>query len=237
MTDRKGNISVEALISVTLFILFMSFLFQMLSMLSKEDKMSQIVFDGIYTLENYGYLYEKIGVLDQEINIDLGDHQEIVQFINKSINKVDQQSKTEYLKWVLKQKLDVYDIIINSFEIKEDVLSCRVIYKREYLFGLSHDFEISIKKRMWLFGDEKELYPNKTLTDVFKKQLADERRQFVYQTKTGGKYHLVGCFYLVRSTTDQTKIKKMSLYDAKYLYHLMPCQRCMKEGIWKLVNE
>lgn len=146
MTDRKGNISVEALISVTLFILFMSFLFQMLSMFSKEDKMSQIVFDGIYTLENYGYLYEKIGVLDQKINIDLGDHQEIVRFINKSINKIDQQSKTEYLKWVLKQKLDVYDIIIKSFEIEEDVLSCRVIYKREYLFGLSSDFEISIKK-------------------------------------------------------------------------------------------
>ncbi|MBI9014861.1 MAG: hypothetical protein JEZ08_21710 [Clostridiales bacterium] len=237
MTDRKGNISVEALISVTLFILFMSFLFQMLSMFSREDKMSQIVFDGIYTLENYGYLYEKIGVLDQEIDMDLSGHQEIVQFINRSIKIIKQESKIEYLKGVLEQELDAHDITLKSFDIHEDILSCEVTYKREFLFGLSSVFDITVRKRMWLFGDEKELYPNKTLTDVFKKQLEDERFHFVFQTKTGGKYHQVGCFYLVRSTTDQTEIKRISLYDAKYVYHLMPCKRCMKEEIWKSVNE
>jgi len=233
MTDSRGNISVEALISITLFILLMSFLFQMLSMFSKEDKMSQIIFDEIYALENYGYLYEKVGLLDQEIDVNLGEHQEIIDLINTSIKKINQKSKASYLKWVLKQELDVHKIEIDSFEIQGDTLSCKVTYNRQYLFGLSHDFDVFITKRMWLFGDQKELYPNKTLSDVLKKQTEDERNQLVYQTKTGGKYHLAGCFYLERSTTDHAKIKKMSLYDAKYLYHLMPCKRCMKGVTWK----
>ncbi len=123
--NDKGNISIEALISVTVFILLMIFLWQMLMIFSVEDTVSQQVFDDIYQLENYGYIYEKIGFINKPLKIEGFENKEVISFINTAMQTINHQSKESYLRYMLQTELDDF-IIIEDFQLEDDQLICQL---------------------------------------------------------------------------------------------------------------
>lgn len=223
--NNRGSISVEALIGVTVFVLLMVFLGQMLMVFSAEDIVSQKVFDGVYQLENHGYLYEKIGLLHQSPRIKGFDNSKILDLLNSSMKAIDYKTKEAYLKFILSNSLDD-NLSLSKFDLNQDRIMCQIVYEKQYLFGLKHEFIITVEKQLWLFGDDKSLYPHETLKDLLSRQYSKEKNTVVYHTKTGSKYHIEGCFYLRRSTTDKDKIKSISLYQAQYFYRFTPCKKC-----------
>ncbi len=223
--NKRGSLTVEAVISVSTLILVLSFLFQIIILPSNEDIFSQKVFDALNELDNYSYAYEKIGL------IEITDKLDIVKGYSKYINSIAEYgngiAKKEYLKSVFKSSLNK-EIKILEFDLDNDLIKGKISYNRNYIFS-NKDYIIEFEKKLFLFGDDKKLFPNKTLASALDKiSDEDENNIIVYKTKTGSKYHKWGCFYLVRSTTDKKNITEQTLLEAQRM-GLMPCKRCFKE--------
>ncbi len=234
MKSNKGSVSIEALIVVTTLILMMTFLFQMIVMFPKEDLRTQIVYDALNDLEHHHYIYNKVGFLELDFTVG---HEDIDRILHLMQTDLSHLAESEYLSIVFKSKMLNQDMVVDHFELVDDQVLGEVSYMRPFMFGIKRTFTIKFDKRMWLFGNEPSLYPNKTLAEVVGNQNNKEESITVYQTKTGGKYHLKGCFYLVRSTTDHPKIISMTLDKAKNILHLEPCLRCIKGEVWKSTNK
>lgn len=223
MISKKGSISVEALIVIPVIILVGLFFFQIISLFADAEIQTQNVYNTLEELENINFVYEKVGV--SKISLPLGKYQELVDDI---IKQADGRAREGLLKEIFINKLP--GLTLESWQLKEGLINGQVSYKRNLLFS-NQTLHIHFTKRLWLFGDNKALYPNISLADAIKKSEDKDKKTNVYQTKTGAKYHLDGCFYLRRSTTDKTKIIKMTLHQAKKK-GLDACKRCIKGAKW-----
>ncbi len=222
--NKRGSITVESVIVVSTFIVVLSFLFQLMLLPSKEDISSQQIFDSLNELDNYSYAYEKIGLMEIKDQLHIiSPYKKYVDDIFKYGNHL---AKKEYLKLVFKHLLKE-NIEIVEFDLEEDIIKGRVSYNRRYIFE-ERNYEIEFEKKLFLFGDNRTLFPNKTLASVMKDALeGEENSVLVYKTKTGSKYHKSGCFYLERLTTDKKNITAHTLLEAEKM-GLKPCKRCCK---------
>lgn len=245
INNLDGSLSVEALISISVFLILIVFFINMITVVSLEDKIDQSTVDLISELEIYNYLYEKIG-FDQILNIDgykdritdyIGNtREEWLEYLNFDKLILD-KGKESFLSTIAKEKIEdileknrKYSRLLNyDFSISDDIVTIKFSYSivliMDYKVRTTHFFE----KKMWLFGDNSEIYPNDTLLSKLIKEDDELKNITVYKTKTGSKYHLEGCFYLRRSTTDKENIESLSMYKAKLIYQLEPCKRCIKE--------
>lgn len=226
--NNKGSISIEALITLTVMILLMAFMIQMMFLLPEEDLMTQYVYDALETLEISNYMYHKIGILD----LPLPDSP-YSDYLSGVMNDLDDYAASYALEEVLNQLLKKHEMTLTTYAYKEGVVSGIVSYEKKFYLGGTRQFSIGFEKRLWLFGNEKNLYPNHTLADLLDKERDEEKNITVYKTQTGEKYHLEGCFYLIRSTTNHLSIESMTLYHARHKEHLSPCKRCLGEAKWK----
>ena len=227
MNDR-GSITVEAAIVFPITILVMTILIQLIMMFPSEDLKIQKVDDILSQLDSLNYVYEKVGILS--FDVPENPYSELIRssqlFINETV-------ESNLLEIFLVNELDKNDMILNEFTCHDDTISGEISWRRNFVFGLRKDFHVKFEKCLWLFGDNKSIYPNQTLTSYLLNNENEEKKILVYKTKGGQKYHLEGCFYLVRSTTDKSKIDTMTLYEAKHIHRLEPCKRCCKEDTWK----
>lgn len=229
---KKGNVSVEALISVSVFLLFMFFLMQVILGFASESIVAQNVLDGLEDLENYNIAIETIGI-SNELDSLLSDNlsqwldEEIYIYMTDLLSKGLDNSRSDYLETLFKSMVETSDTVVQDFSVKEDLVTVEVIYEKNYLFGLETKSILTAEKKLFLYGDDSDLYKKHSLIELIKETVLSEEGKFVYKTKTGSKYHLRDCFYINRSTTDQTSIQKISIYEAKYIYYLLPCKRCI----------
>jgi len=221
---NKGSVSVEAAIVFPITILIMVICMQLLAFFPNEDLKVQQVNDALIRLDSLNYVYEKVGLLT--FDLPEGPYNE---FITSSQNFVNENLESNILEAYLRYDLHKNEILLDEFTMTEDTVSGCVSWKKNFVLGFEKESYVKFEHVLWLFGDDKSLYPNETLTNALLKNEADEKSIWVYKTKTGSKYHLKGCFYLVRSTTDKSKIVKVNLYDAKHMYMLKACDRCFKE--------
>jgi len=227
MNDR-ASITVEAAIVFPITILVMTILIQLIVMFPSEDLKIQKVDDILSRLDSLNYVYEKVGILS--VDIPENPYSELIKSSQTSISET---VESNYLETYLKSELAENDMVLNEFDFHDDTISGEISWKRDFVFGLKKEFHIRFEECLWLFGDNKSIYPNKTLTSYLLNNENEEKKILVYKTKGGQKYHLEGCFYLVRSTNDKSKIDTMTLYEAKHIHRLEPCKRCCKEDTWK----
>lgn len=226
--NNRGSISVEALITVSVMILLMAFMIQFMFFIQEEDLRTQYVYDALEDLEVCNYLYEKIGV----IKIPIPDSP-YTEYVSELVKSLEEYVDGFVLETVLEQLLLKHDMMLTSYTYQDGVISGVVTHEKDFYLGGTKSFSIGFEKRLWLFGNQSELYPNHTLADLLDKESEEEKSITVYKTKTGEKYHLEGCFYLIRSTTDHMNIEGMTLYNARHKEHLSPCKRCLGEAKWK----
>lgn len=224
MKNKRGSITVEAVIVVSVMILVCASLFQLLTLFPEEDIKVQTVYDICNKLDTVYYIYHKVGIFDSTYE---SGYQALDDLIEQTRKFSDETTAEYILEETLSNLLAHEDMVLSSFELKDDRISGQIGYSRSIVFGYTWDMAIKFDKTMWLFGDNKSIYPNKSLADLLHTRDDHEKNLLVYQTKTGGKYHMAGCFYLRRSTTDKPNIKSMSLYEAKRIKHLTPCKRCI----------
>ncbi|MCH4889034.1 pilus assembly protein [Acidaminobacter sp. JC074] len=222
---NRGSVSVEAAIVFPITILIMVMLVQVIAFFPSEDLKVQQVNDALIRLDSLNYVYEKVGLL----TFDLPENP-YSDFISSSQSFLNDHMASEILEAYLKNELSNHEILLEDFSVTGDTVSGLVSWNKAFVFGLKKESHVKFEHVLWLFGDDKSLYPNETLTKTLFKNEEEEKTVMVYKTKSGSKYHRAGCFYLVRSTTDKSKIVKVSLYDAKRKYLLSPCERCVKEG-------
>lgn len=235
--NKRGLISVEALLTVTIFVLLMSFLISLLQLFYIEDVLSQKVFDSVDELEKMNYLLEKIGDVHLEdlaidnLPIDLKEYTYLNTFLN---SEYQDQNKDVFLRHHfetdISQVMDRYKVVndwsLEEFVLLGDRLSIDLTYKHHLPFKIQLKPEIQVNKTLWLFGDDPTLSDHQTLADILGNFNDFSVSTYVYTTKTGVKYHLKTCFYINRTTTDQSKIKRLSLKEALAAYFL-PCKRCI----------
>lgn len=247
LKNKAGVLSIEALMSVSIFLLVIVILINLLTLISTEERMDQYSYDLIKELEIYNYLYEKIGF--DEIT-DLSSYKDAIYQYAKQIPNLPEEYlelldfdewcidkgkefflsstfktrlESELLRYSRYTKLKIYE-----FDLEDNLLG--VSFKYDVSLPLGFKFEIGhkIEKELWLFGDESDIYPNETLISKLKKEEVEEKSIVVYKTRTGGKFHTINCFYIVRSSTDKDNIVGITLKDAKSKYGLTSCSRCMK---------
>lgn len=229
---KKGNVSVEALISVSVFMLFVLFLIQVLLGFASESIAAQNILDGLEDLENYNIVIESIGI-SNEMDSFFVDHlsewvdEELYIYMTETLSKVIDYSRDDYLEILFKSMVETQNMVVNDFTIEDELVRVEVFFYKNYLFGLETKSTLTAEKKLFLYGDEPELYRKHTLVELVKETILSEEGKLVYKTKTGSKYHLKDCFYITRSTTDQSGIMKLSVYEAKYIYYLLPCKRCI----------
>ena len=244
INNSNGSLSIEALISVSVFLILMVFFINMITIVSLEDKVDQSTVDLISEIEIYNYLYEKIG-FNQVLNIgsykdrilsyigsENGAWLEYLDFDKSILDKGKEcflSSVAENkIKVILKKNRRYSKLLSYDFSISGDIVtidfSYNIILIMDYKVKTVHSFE----KKMWLFGDNSEIYPNVTLLSSLAEEDEDLKNITVYKTKTGTKYHMKGCFYLNRSTTDKENIESLSMYKAKIIYKLQACKRCIR---------
>lgn len=221
--NKKGSITVEALISVSIMILVLTSLFQLLTLYPTEDIQVQKTYDALNQLDTAYYLYHKVGVFDFDFK---SGNDSLDQLISSTRDYLNQASVEKMLEGYLKHLLNDTAIEVKNFALENDIITGEIVYESHISLGPSWLMTTSFEKRLWLFGNEKEIYPNTTLLDQVKDSQEKDKSLIVYVTKTGEKYHQEGCFYLIRSTTDKSQIKALTLYEAKKK-HLVPCKRCM----------
>lgn len=215
MWNKKGSVTVEALVCFTTIILLLLVMFQLLVFHANEDLKTQKVYEALEHVELANYTYEKIGFLESMPEIDHPLTEQVYE-LAKGMNHLNKKS---YLKLIFSEQLKGFRI--DAFELEGDWISGQVSYEKRFILSKGHRFNVHFKKRLWLFGNDPSSYPNKTLG----RYLNDDRVTYVYVTKTGTKYHLPGCFYLNRSTTDQLNIQKLTK-DEAVSRHYLPCKRC-----------
>ena len=117
-----------------------------------------------------------------------------------------------------------------NFELNHDYVTLKFEYEHLLPLGQVFHNEVEIEHRLWLFGSEPERYNHTTLAELMNDTSSS---MSVYVTKTGTKYHLENCFYIVRSTTDQKSVQVMTLKEAEDKGHT-PCSRCIlkRRSIW-----
>jgi len=222
--NKSGSITVEAVISVAVMILVLTSMFQLLTLYPEEEVTLHKTYDALNQLDNAYYLYHKVGVYD--FDYDTG-HQILDQLIDDTKNVLDQSTAELMLKSYLQALLNEEEIQVIDLSLDGDILRGQLTYPRSINLGYEWQMTIDFEKRLWLFGNEKTLFPNHTLVEKLQSSQDKEKHIVVYQTKTGEKYHYEGCFYLTRSTTDKENIISMTLYEAKRIKHLSPCKRCI----------
>ncbi len=224
LKNKKGTVTVEATILITVILVIFTSFFQTISLYFKEDIISQKVFDSLYTLDNVSYFYEKVGISKEIENLSINEDLE-----NIFKNQIDElksvsvnSSKEIILREVFKNKLKNIDesLKLIAFSLNDDIIYSDVYYKRKLIFN-ELDFHIKIQKKLFLFGDEKELFKNKTIIDIVKELAKNQEEngyddKFVYMTKYGKVYHTnKNCFYLVKDGTIHEAITKKSLKEMK----------------------
>jgi hypothetical protein len=234
--NRKGSLSIEALISCSVLLMLLVILVSLFSFLSVEDQMAQAVLDEAKSLEMDYYLIQKVGISDWSIlqSIDQVLPEYVEEILGQRFSSYSELVTVESfmylrLKYLLEDRGIVTSITIEDFEVEEDVLSFEIAYKQVLPLGIAVKNSIKLVYKMWYFGNAPYLYHQTTLGE-----LIDEKADvFVYVTKTGSKYHTKDCFYIVRSSTDQKGVKKILLTEAKQGY--APCKRCILKEVsgWK----
>ena len=64
LKNKRGSLSIEALISVSTFLVLIVFLISLITLISTEERLDQRSYDILKELEIYNYLYEKVGFDD-----------------------------------------------------------------------------------------------------------------------------------------------------------------------------
>lgn len=213
---RKGNTSIEALISVSVLILFFVILIQILLSFALDDLESQRLLDCLENINNYALAYDLIGydesLLDDFEDLDLS-----------ILREVKDQSKEAFLESIF---LSIFHN--GEIEIHGDWITGYVPVGHTFLLKNTSSY-IYFNKKMLTYGNDPNLFDYKSLVDLLEETKEDEKNVYVYKTKTGSKYHEKSCFYLKRSTTDHDAIERISIYEAKYIYFLTPCKKCMED--------
>lgn len=219
--NRKGAVSIEALIAFSVALLLMGFLIQLLLFLPDEEVKTQQLYDAIVDFEIFNYAYEKIGVKSIELPKFKWSNE-----LNQLLDSLKEYGEAKAYKMVFQKLLEDYDLSLEEFLLEDGILRGRVAFEKSFLLAGKREFFIAFEKRIWLFGDQKELYPNVQLSSLIHEDSEADKKRYVYMTVSGEKYHMEGCFYLMRSTTLHEHIKHVTVYEAERTHYLKPCERC-----------
>lgn len=235
--NKKGSLSVEALLSFSFLMMLLLTIISVFSFIAKEDQLSQVVFDEINTLSIDHYLMQKVGIENLDFLEDV-DHllpETLQEFLGNKLSSYTEMIAIETwmqlrLQYQLEEKTEVDRVKVSSLSLKGDILEVEIDYTQRLAMGMMVDNSIKASTKMWYFGNDPGIFNQNSLSDLLEE---DSEISYVYVTKLGSKYHTEDCFYIKRSTTDQSGVKKIPLELAKKTYS--PCRLCiLKELIkWK----
>ncbi len=155
---------------------------------------------------------------------------------NSIVNRGKDIFLSHYIKTKLLAKLQTLkhgELSTYTLEMSQDYLNLSYSYRIYLPLNFSVLMEHEVCKKNWLFGNEADLFANDTLFSLLKKEEENESKKMVYKTKTGRKFHMKNCFYLIKKGTDHRKIIKITLKVAKDKYGLSPCLKCLKGGMYE----
>ena len=177
--NKKGNISLEALISVPVFIIFATFLVALIHFIGLHDIMSQEVLKELEMVSHYNYAYECIGEISLE---DLGFLKdqwppELNYLLEEKYSDFQGTTKTLTLKGILSLKLkslekksNIENVKVKDFQLEDDILNTLVTYDQMLPLGFKVTQTIETKQQLWFLGDDKSLIDLRTLEDLLREK-------------------------------------------------------------------
>lgn len=176
--NKEGSISVEALISVSIFLLLAGFLVGLIQFVGINDYVSQEVFNEVHKLELFNYAYEKIGVLEGADLIRVKkEWPSDLMYVLEADMYARGSEKEGVLRALFKQGLagleknrQVTDVAIEAFGLEGEVLETKVTYDQDIALGFKVHQAIHVKAQLWYLGSEPWLIEDLSLADVLKKK-------------------------------------------------------------------
>lgn len=232
LKNKEGVITIESMIAVSILVIVMTTLMSIVTYFLIQDTHGQALLDLLDEVEVHNYLFEKMGIVDFQV---LDEYHFLleklpIEPLKKVLNRNLNQTKSMYLNSVFLKGLSKIEenYELKSWSFKDNILRSELSLMIKLPFGYQKSDVFILEKRFWLFGSNAELFKHITLADLINqtKRLNDQTK--VYVTKTGKRYHLFTCFYINRSTTNQSAIRMLTLKVAKLRYE--PCKLCILGG-------
>jgi hypothetical protein len=215
VTNNKGLTSVESLVGLSTFILVMIVMMRLILFIAEEDSMHHEVMYIANQMEVNQIVSSRIGSISS-IDFLPEDYKHLASKLEDVLEKMVETLSVESLISLIDIN-HVHDIHLESYEINHEQLELIISYEHTFAFIFSRANVIELSYFPRMSGNDASLRELDSLTDYMDKT--------VYITRTGKKYHIKTCFYITRSTTDQSGVRKMKLKEVKF--HYEACKRCI----------
>lgn len=220
--NKKGVITVEAILALGVLLSVILVLTSLFQYMAFQDQVSQIGHDTLKDIEIVNFAYHVIEpsdwlpvekVIPEKLNGFIEPYlQPIISFASEKV-------LTEAFESYFEISYTAYDIDTEvSVELNAHHIHVEINYDYVLPFLIDVKDCLVIDSQLYMYGVDGH---NPKTIDAF----SGSDKQYVYVTKSGHKYHTKDCFYINRSTTDHSKVRKISLKEAMKSYQ--PCRRCI----------